>query len=262
MEPISSLFDLTGKGAIVTGAARGLGKAEAMRLAEAGAKVMITDVDIDLAQETVAEIKVAGGTALAMTADGSSAVDAQRTVDATLEAFGNLYILVNNAGIYPGSRFLETSESLWDKVINLNLKGTWLYSQAAARAMVAAGQGGRIVNTASMGAFVSMGVSTHYDSSKAGVAMLTKDLAYELAQYRILVNAVAPGFILTPGVMGGPPLPAEVTAQATFKGPETIPLKYMGEPDHIAKAVLFLVSNAADYITGITLIVDGGYLTI
>jgi len=241
----------------------GIGQAIAFRLAEAGASVMITDINLEAANQTAEQIASQGGKAHAVHADASSANDAKKAVQATVETFGRLDILVNNAGIYPILPVLEISEEEWDKVLDINLKGVYFYSQAAAQEMIKAGQGGKIVNIASMEGMHPREGLAHYTTSKAAVIMLTKAMALELATHSVLVNAVAPGGIITPG---GAALGAELKAagkslkeiSATFMA--RLPLGRMGEPDDIAKVVLFLASEAADYMTGSVILVDGGYL--
>ncbi len=262
-QSIAELFDLTGKGAIVTGGAMGIGKAISSRLTEAGASVMIADLDIDTANKTVEELKSSGGKARAIQADASSSADAQKVVQATMEAFGSVDILVNNAGIYPLLPVMRVEESLFDKVININLKGSFVYAQTVAAQMIEAGKGGKIINLASVDGLHPNGNATPYNASKGGVVMLTKALAVELAEHNILVNAVAPGSIDTPGV-------SNVAKEALSKGLTIeqlgksfhgrLPLKRNGVPDDIAKVVLFLTSGASDYMTGDILLVDGGYL--
>lgn len=263
-QAIAQLFDLTGKGAVVTGGAKGIGQAIAFRLAEAGASVMIADIDLETASQTAEQIKASDGIAQAVRAEARSMADAYRVAQSTTEAFGSLDILVNNAGIYPFSSVLDTSEELWDKVIDINLKGMFAYSQAAAQQMIANEQGGKIINIASIDALKPHGFVAHYNASKGGVVMLTKALALELAPHKILVNAVAPGTIITPGTDAI----RETVAQEMGMLPEQllesflprVPLQRAGEPDDVAKVVLFLASAAADYITGDLLVVDGGYL--
>ena len=199
MKTIAQLFDLSGKGAVVTGGAMGIGQGIAFRLAEAGAGVMVADIDLKAATQTAKQIEARGGKAQATYADVNSAADAEKVAQDAVDAFGSLDILVNNAGIFPSSRFLDISEESWDKVLDVNLKGVFLYSQAASRAMIKAGHGGKIINMASMEALKPWGGHTHYGASKSGVAMLTKSMALELAADKILVNAVAPGGIQTPG---------------------------------------------------------------
>jgi len=263
-QTIAQLFDFSGKSAIVTGGAIGIGKAIAYRLAEAGASVLIADIDLKSANNTIKEIRRAGGKADAIKADASSIADAKRVIEEAVQAFGRLDILVNNAGIYPASSVLDMSEKIWDKVLSVNLKGVFFCSQAAARQMIKAGHGGKIVNVASLEALHPVMLHAHYDASKGGVVMATKALALELAPYGILVNAVAPGVIWTPGLEQLLPAyyePAGQTIEQLKAGfMPRIALGRMGEPDDIAKVVLFLASAASEYITGELVVVDGGYL--
>jgi 2-deoxy-D-gluconate 3-dehydrogenase len=253
---------MTGKGAIVTGAAMGIGQAIAFRLAEAGAGVMITDINAEAAIQTVEQLIARGGKARAIQADATSADDAKKAVEATVESFGHLDILVNNAGIYPFSPILEISEEMWNKVLDINIKGVYSYSQAAAREMVRAGHGGKIVNIASMEGLHPREHLAAYVASKGGVIMLTKAMALELATHNILINAIAPGGVWTPGTealarqvaAGG--IPLQETWDAYIA---RVPLGRFAEPDDVAKVVLFLASAAADYMTGSVLLVDGGY---
>jgi 2-deoxy-D-gluconate 3-dehydrogenase len=261
---IEKLLDLSGKRAIVTGGARGIGQAIAFRLTEAGGHVMISDIDLEAANETVERIRSGGGTAEAISADASSAGDAQRVVQATVDAFGGLDILVNNAGIFPLVPVLHVPEDLWDKVIDINLKGVFLYARAAGEVMVEAGQGGRIINLASIDGMRPNGMAAHYNASKGGVLMLTKALALELAPHGILVNSVSPGGITTPGtdtarenVVKSMGIPEQDILRGWI---QRVPLKRMGDPDEVARAVLFLAGAGADFITGANIVVDGGYL--
>jgi 2-deoxy-D-gluconate 3-dehydrogenase len=261
---IAQLFDLKGKSAIVTGGALGIGQAIALRLAEAGAAITIADVNLNAANATVEQIKVQGGKVQAVQADTASVADAKRVVDMTLTAFGSIDILVNNAGIFPFSPATQTTEALWDQVLDVNLKGAFFYSQAAAQKMIAAGRGGKIIMIASIDSLHPTGNLAHYDASKGGMLMLTKALAVEFGRNKINVNAIAPGGIQTPGGESQ----AATILKATGMTPEQmikgfvsrIPLGHMGEPDDIAKVVLFLASAAADYMTGSLMVVDGGYL--
>jgi 2-deoxy-D-gluconate 3-dehydrogenase len=264
MKTIAQLFDLSGKGAVVTGGAMGIGQGIAFRLAEAGAGVMIADINLKAASDTAEQIRAKGGKSQAIRADVNSAADAAKVAQATADAFGSLDILVNNAGIFPTSKFLDTSEELWDKVLGINLKGAFLYSQAASRAMIKAGHGGKIINIASMEALKPMGAHAPYSTSKGGLAMLTKSMALELAANKILVNAVAPGGIQTPGFDVARSTMSQafgMTGEQLLQGfLQRVPLGRMGEPDDVAKVVLFLASGAADFITGELILVDGGHL--
>jgi len=260
-QPISQLFDLTGKAALVTGGAMGIGQAISLRLAEAGASVMIAD--IDTAGATVKEIETRGGRAEAIRTDVSITSDAQKAARATVEAFGSLDILVNNAGIYPLVPVMELTEEIWDRVLDINLKGAFFCSQYAAREMIGAGNGGKIIN---MGSLVSVHPwlnMAHYGISKAGLHMLTKSLALELAPHNILVNIVAPGVIVTPGAIAMASSGQLVENLASDESPNSFikrtPLGRPGEPRDIAGVVLFLASSAADYMTGSLIMADGGY---
>lgn len=264
MQTIAELYDLNRKCAVVTGGGIGIGQAISLRLAEAGANVLITDINLEAGNQTVERIKTNGGKAHAIQADASSAADAKKTAKAAIETFGGLDILVNNAGIYPVCPVMDISESLWDKVLDLNLKGTFLYAQAIAEVMIKADTGGKIINMASVDGMRPTGFVVHYNASKGGVIMLTKAMALELAPHKITVNAVAPGGILTPGTC----VTGEEMQQVTGKSldqmavdiGQRIPLGRMGEPDEVACVVLFLASGAADYMTGEIVVVDGGYL--
>lgn len=260
---IAQLYDLSGQGAIVTGGGMGIGRAIAVRLAEAGAAVMITDIDLDAATSVAQRIKEKGGKAEAIKADASSPADATKVAESTVKAFGTLNILVNNAGIYPMSKALETTEQLWDKTMGINLKGAFFYAQAAAREMIKAKHGGKIINMGSIDAVHPTGDVAHYNASKGGVLTLTKALALEWAPNGITVNAVAPGNIWTPGTEKtriAKEAKGETIEELYNKVMARLPMGRAGEPDDIAKVVLFYASEAASYVTGTMLIVDGGYL--
>ncbi len=176
-QSIMEIYDLKGKAAIVTGGAMGIGEAIALRLAEAGASVMIADISQEAANKVVERIKSKNGNASAIYADASSVDDASKVVQATVDAFGRLDILVNNAGIYPFTPALQMTELMWDKVLGINLKGVFFFAQAAAQQMIQAGHGGKIVNIASIDSLHPTGNLAHYDASKGGVVMVTKALA-------------------------------------------------------------------------------------
>jgi 2-deoxy-D-gluconate 3-dehydrogenase len=261
-QPIAELFDLREKVALVTGGALGIGQAIALRLAEAGAAVMIADINEAAAEETVELIIARGGKAAAVKANAALVRDAEIAAKTTVGTFGRLDILVNNAAIFPPAPMLELTEAQWDKVQSINLKGTFFFSQATAKAMIAAGTGGRIINIASIDAIHPTGSLAAYDASKGGVAMLTESMALELARHHILVNAIAPGGIATPGAAALGPEFAGAMERATGSLDsltKAAPLG-MGEPDDIAKVVLFLAGGAAADMTGSLVVVDGGLL--
>ncbi len=238
------------KVAIVTGSARGIGKAIAMKFAKDGYDVVISDILEDAAKNTAKEIEALGQKALVVVADVSKAEDAERLISETVNAFGRLDVLVNNAGITRDNLAIRMKEAEWDMVLNINLKGTFLCSQAAAKVMMKK-RAGRIVNIASVSGILGTAGQANYASSKAGVIALTKALARELGPRNITVNAVAPGYIIT-----------EMTEKLPEKVKEDylsqIPLKRGGTPEDVANVVAFLASDAASYVTGTTLIVSGG----
>jgi NAD(P)-dependent dehydrogenase (short-subunit alcohol dehydrogenase family) len=244
-----------GKVAVVTGAGRGMGRAVALRLAREGASVVVAEVNTDHGAEVADEIRADGGTAKAVAADVSRVTDVTRLFDDAVDAFGAVDILVNNAGIAVARPMLDYTEGDWDRQMSVNVKGVFFCAQAAARLMVPRRQG-KIVNFASTSAFVSSSKpEVAYDTSKGAVRQMTVSMAAELAPHGINVNAVAPGTTAT-----------EMTKStlATEEGLAwqlaRIPLGRVGEPDDIASVVLFLCSPEASYITGHTLVADGGWL--
>ncbi len=259
---LAQLYDLNGKVAVVTGAAKGIGQGIANRLAEAGATVLLVDVDADGAQASAGAIEERGGTASSAVADLSTVDGANAAVATAIERYGRIDVLVNNAGIYPMMPALQLSEEVWDRTLNLNLKGVFFASQAAVRAMVDSG-GGAIINIASVDAIKPIGNLPHYDASKGGVVMLTKSLAKDLGPLGVRVNAIAPGAIQTPGTVAQMPdeIPPDVAAMAA-QLTAAMPLQRMGEPDDIARTAVFLACPASEYLTGSTVVVDGGMLLI
>ena len=238
------------KVAIVTGARQGIGQGIALALSRAGYNVVVSDINLADCQKVVLEIEKSGGRGLAVECDVSQKAAVDRLVSQTVAEFGGLDVMVNNAGIFPFVPFLEMTEENWDKVIDVNLKSVFLGSQAAAKVMRA---GGRIINTSSIAAVVGFAGLAHYCASKGGINALIRALALELANKQITVNAIAPGAIETPG--------ASVSSNDDIKKQTVaaIPLGRMGAPDDIAQAVVFLASEGASYITGQTIIVDGGW---
>ena len=261
VQPVKDILNLKGKVAVVTGGAMGIGKAISYRLAESGASVLIVDINLEAAGKTAHEFNALGFNTAAFKADASNTGDAEKTIAKAIELFGDIDILVNNAGIYPFSPALELTEALWDKTLDINLKGVMFYSQAAASAMKERGHGGKIVNIASIDAFHPTGNIAHYNASKGGVVVLTKALAKEWAPLGITVNAVAPGSIETPGTTASAAKLSPGEQKAMIEQyVAKIPIGRFGKPDDIAKVVLFLASPASDYIVGTTIIADGGFL--
>ena len=248
-------MELRGKVAIVTGAGSGIGRAIALRLAEEGARVVASDVDLRSAEETATEIQEGRGETIALQVNVGSQTDVAAMVSRALEQWAQVDILVNNAGVSGEFPFLDMAEAEWDRVLNINLTGAFLCGQAAARAMVQGGRGGRIINIASVNAEVAGAGLAHYCASKGGLRMLTKVMALELAPHGINVNAVAPGIVNTPLTAKSLQEPAKRRALMAH-----VPLGRVGQPEDVAHAVLFLASEKASFITGTILFVDGGWL--
>lgn len=258
--PLTQLIDLTGKGAIVTGGAMGIGAAIAYRLAEAGASVIIADMDKAAAEEAAAKLAAKGWKVVAVAVDISDAVQVQAMIDATVKTYGSIEILINNAGIYPNVPVMQMDEKEFEKILAINLKGVFLATKAAAAQMIAQGRGGKIINITSVDALhPSMVGLAAYDASKHGVWGFTKNVALELAPHHIWVNAIAPGPVSTPGT-GANKMTPEERDKNMKPLTEKIPMHRMGEPDDIGKAALFLASDLSSYMTGSQVVVDGGIL--
>ena len=242
---------LDGKTAIVTGASRGIGAEIAKYLAKEGARVAVNySGSQSKAEEVVTAIETAGGEAFAIQASVGDAASVTEMIAATMERFGTIDILVNNAGITRDNLLMRMKESEWDDVINTNLKGVFLCTKAVTRQMMKQ-RAGRIINIASIVGVSGNAGQANYVAAKAGVIGLTKTTAKELASRNINVNAIAPGFITTEMTEE---LPEEVKSQMLTQ----IPLAKLGNPEDVAKAVVFLASDDSNYITGQTLHVDGG----
>lgn len=246
------MFDLTGKVAFITGASSGIGRACAIALSNQGATVVIAARRIEKLQALSAEIQSHGHRSLPVQMDVTKKSDVDAAIAITVQEFGHLDILVNDAGALDYSPFLTMTEEKWDLIIDTNLKGYFLVAQAAAKEMVKH-TWGRIINIASVasgGVGIGMASLAHYTASKGGVVGLTEAMAAELGQYNILVNAVGPGGIETEMTKG--------SNASTFAS--RLSVKRLGKPEEIAAAVVYLASDEASYTTGATLYVDGGWL--
>ena len=240
--------------AIVTGAASGNGRALAVGMAREGAHVVIADVNQQGAEGTAQEVATLGRQTLALNTDVSKVGDIEAMVRAATERFGRIDILINNAGVIVRQPMLEITEETWDRILDINLKGVFFCTQAAARVMVRQGKG-KIINIASVVGVRAEPRRLHYNTSKAGVIMLTKSAAVELAPFHVNVNAIGPGLIETPMTRD---LIGDI-GQAKY-WQESIPWGRIGTPEDLVGAAIFLASDEADYITGVTIFVDGGFI--
>ena len=251
--------NLDGKVAIVTGAGRGIGQQIAKKLAEAGAKVAVVDLQADWCRETVDLVEAAGSTALALGCNVAESAEVDACVKRVIEAFGTVDILGNNAGITKDGLLMRMSDADWDAVLNVNLKGTFLFTRAVARPMMknkdadGTQAGGSIINIASVVGIMGNAGQANYTASKGGVIALTKTTAKELGSRNVRCNAVAPGFIQSKMT---DVLPDDVKKAYM----DTIPLKRFGTAEDIAKCVAFLASPDAAYITGQIISVNGGMI--
>ncbi len=255
-------FGLEGRVVVITGAAQGIGEACARRLVADGAAVALWDVNDTPGHALAAALEAGGASALYRHCNVASKAEVEAALAATLVAFGRVDGLVNNAGIFKASPFLDISEADWDAVIDVNLKGHFLVGQAVARQMVAQGKqdgkAGAIVNMSSVNARLTIASIASYNASKGGIDQLTRVMALALADHGIRVNGVAPGTIAT-----------ELAAKAVLTSEEAkarimsrTPMKRLGQPAEIASVVAFLLSDAASYMTGDTVLVDGGRMTL
>jgi 3-oxoacyl-[acyl-carrier protein] reductase len=242
--------ELASQVAVVTGAGRGIGQAIALKLAAAGADVACVDLKPEFCAETVQKAEGLGRRAWPFAANVSDAASVEAAAEQILAATGKVDILVNNAGITKDGLIMRMSEADWDAVLDINLKGTFLFTKAFTRSFLKQ-RSGRIVNIASVIGLIGNAGQCNYGASKAGVIGFTKSAARELASRGITVNAIAPGFIETA-------MTAKISAEAREALLKQIPLGNLGQPDDVANAVLFLASPAARYITGQVLPVDGG----
>jgi NAD(P)-dependent dehydrogenase (short-subunit alcohol dehydrogenase family) len=243
---------LAGKIALVTGAQQGIGKAIALAYGREGASVVINYLDNQAAAEEIAsQIRALGQRAVPLAGDVAQAADVRRMVEAG-KSLGGIDILVNNAGIFPRVEFLDMTEAQWDEVLNVNLKGTFLCTQAVAQKLVERGRPGAVINLASSAAFRSSPRGVHYVASKAGIVGVTRATALELAPHRVRVNAIAPGTTDTAQPRYGM---SEEELQAAGR---QVPLGRMGTPEDVADLAVFLASDEARHITGQTIHVNGG----
>lgn len=251
-----NLFDLTGKTAIITGAAKGLGRAIAEGYADYGASVALVDIDVEGVERVTEMIRADGGTAAAIKCDVSDEEQVEATVAQTVNIFGQVDIMANVAGISGRSPAEEMPYELWDRVIDINLRGCFLFSVVAGRQMIKQDKGGRIINMASVAGLVGLATGNiNYAASKGGVIAMTRCLALEWAKHNILVNTVAPTHFRTP-----------ILSDVLTQKPDTIdyflsniPLGRLGEPAEIVGPFVFLASDASSMVTGHCLVVDGGH---
>lgn len=251
---MKNLFDVSGKNVLITGAGRGLGLGYARTFAAAGSRVFLAGRHQPQLEKIAGELRAAGGEAEAVPLDVTSPDSIEAAVSSVMERGGRIDVLVNNAGYEQVADFTEVMRDTYDKIMAVNLKGTFFMSQAVAKCMKRTG-GGKIINIGSLGSFLGLRQSSVYCATKGGVVQLTKTMALELGAYGIQVNCLAPGYFITP------------MTQAFYDDPQhrawiesRIPLARWGTNEDLAGAVLFLASAASDYITGETIRVDGGWL--
>ncbi len=263
LTPHVSLLNLAGKTAIVTGGSLGIGFAISSRLAEAGAHVVIANRNEEESNIAASKITAKGYKAVAVKTDVSVESDVVHLVEKTLSIYGSIDILVNNAGIYPNIPIAKMTLKDFDNVLSINLKGVFLTTKYVSEQMIKQGKGGKIINVTSIDALhPSMIGLAHYDASKHGVWGFTKNVALELSQHNIWVNAIAPGGIMTEGVKKsqGPVNPNIDMTKIIETFMQKIPMHRFGDPDDIGKVALFLASDMSSYMTGTQIVVDGGVL--
>jgi len=247
---------LVGKVAIITGAGSGIGQATALLFAQEGAMVVVADYAPEGGRETVALIQENGGEAVFVETDVSKAVEVRRMVETTVETYGGIDVLFNNAAVTIPASVTESSEEVWDKTMAIDLKGVFLPSKYAIPHMIERG-GGSVINTASMCGLVASPNQAPYSAAKGGVVALTRQMAIDYAQHNIRVNGIAPSEVRTPmflGFINRAPDPEQKMLELVAR----IPLGRVAEPEELARAALFLASEDSSYVTGVTLPVDGG----
>jgi 3-oxoacyl-[acyl-carrier protein] reductase len=248
--PKESDLEIKGKVALVTGGAQGIGKAIALLLAQQGSDAVISDINLEKAEETAREIEALGRRAMAIRANVAVVAEVEKMVQTTLDRFGQIDILVNNAGIARDKLLLRMTEEDWDAVLDINLKGTFNCTKVVIRHM-SKQRSGKIVNIASVVGEMGNAGQANYSASKAGVIGFTKTIAREFASRGVNVNAIAPGYIVTP-------MTDALPEKAKEELKRMIPMERLGQPEDVAQSVLFLVSEASRYITGQVLNVNGG----
>ena len=246
-------FKLTGKSVIITGGSKGLGRAMALGLAEAGARVAVVSRSKNLIEETAQEIIRAGGEAMAVPADVRSEHDVEKMVEIVAGQYGGIDILVNNAGIAPMNRAVDITMDEWDDVMDTNVKSMFLTARKVGKRMIKQMRG-KVINLGSVLGKGALDLCLHYGASKAAVMQMTKVLAFEWSRFNINVNCIAPGFFATEMTR----VQQEDERFRTFLI-DRIPLKRFGKPEEVVGLAIFLSSAAADYITGETIFIDGGY---
>ena len=252
---VENLFSVAGQVALVTGGGRGIGKVFSKALADAGTKVAVVDIDSKTAQQTAREIEEMGGAAIGIQTDVTDSEDVAHAIKTVVNHQGRIDICVNNAGICIHEKAEDMTDKQWEAIMDVNLKGLFYCCREVGKIMIEQG-GGKIINVASMSGIAVNRPQNQaaYNSSKAGVVMLTKSLAVEWAQYRIRVNAISPGYTLS-----------EMTRTVHDLFPiwePMIPMRRLCEPEELRGALLFLASDASSYVTGHNLVVDGGYTLI
>ncbi|TDD90645.1 glucose 1-dehydrogenase [Saccharopolyspora karakumensis] len=259
---------LAGKVALITGAASGFGRTAALRFASEGAAVGCADVDEDAVEKTATMVTEAGGSAVAMRADVSTAADCERMVETTAGRLGSLDVLFANAGVTGVGSALSTSEADWQRVLDINLKGVWLSAKYALPHMLERG-GGSIVNTASIGGLVGVGEVLPYAAAKGGVIAMTKQMAFDFSPRGVRVNAICPGTVPTPlvtatyeGRAAGEADPGAAAEQALHRMTRKYPIGHVGSTDDVANMALFLASDESAWVTGSVMTVDGGYTAL
>ena len=259
MQPIQQgiHFGLHGRVMVITGAAQGIGEACARRLIRDGAAVALWDLADAAGERLAAELNGGGGQALYCHCNVADRLQVEAALAATLARFGKVDGLVNNAGIFKAAPFLEITESDWDAVLDVNLKGSFLVGQAVAREMVRAGRGA-VVNMSSVNGTLAIPTIASYNASKGAINQLTRVMALSLAEHNIRVNAVAPGTIATELARAAVLTSDEAKARILSR----TPMKRLGEPGEIADVVAFLLSDASSYVTGEIVVVDGGRMTL